>query len=233
MRRAVRTLSSDGMTDVNLTNTQTDDNKDVIIDEPSGNVNKIVQEQILTKNLKDSLKTTMTDDVGVRIIGATQVDASRSRFPFCIVWTPLPFLTWLFPIIGHMGIAYSSGIIRDFAGPYHVSEDQMAFGEPTKYWVMDPDLCQGGPQGWDRAIYEASEEYKTRMHNIFCDNCHSHCAYALNLMNYKGSRTWNMVWLAWFMIIYGRYVSFSAFLKTWAPFIVLATLILVLSLWKY
>lgn len=28
---------------------------------------------------------------------------------------------WLFPFIGHMGIATSSGVIRDFAGPYFVS----------------------------------------------------------------------------------------------------------------
>lgn len=34
-----------------------------------------------------------------------------------------------------MGIAYTTGVIRDFAGPYYVSEDDMAFGKPTKYWV--------------------------------------------------------------------------------------------------
>lgn len=28
---------------------------------------------------------------------------------------------WLFPFIGHMGICTSSGVIRDFAGPYYVS----------------------------------------------------------------------------------------------------------------
>ena len=25
-------------------------------------------------------------------------------FPCCVVWTPLPFLAWLFPLIGHAGI---------------------------------------------------------------------------------------------------------------------------------
>lgn len=24
-------------------------------------------------------------------------------FPFCIVWTPIPLITWVFPFIGHMG----------------------------------------------------------------------------------------------------------------------------------
>ncbi len=31
-----------------------------------------------------------------------------------------------------MGIAYSTGIIRDFAGPYYVSENEMAFGSKYK-----------------------------------------------------------------------------------------------------
>lgn len=75
------------------------------------------------------------------------MDFERDRFPFCIVWTPIPILTWLFPIIGHMGIATSSGVIRDFAGPYFVSEDNMAFGRPTKYWKLDPNVARGGIAG--------------------------------------------------------------------------------------
>ena len=30
------------------------------------------------------------------------------------------------------------GVVRDFAGPYFVSEDNMAFGKPAKYWRLDP-----------------------------------------------------------------------------------------------
>jgi len=62
-----------------------------------------------------------------------------------------------------MGIATSMGVIRDFAGPYHVSEDNMAFGKPTKYWQLDYKKAKGGVQGWDAAVTEASEIYKTRM----------------------------------------------------------------------
>jgi hypothetical protein len=40
--------------------------------------------------------------------GAT-VDLARQRFPTCIVWTPLPPLTWILPFIGHMGIADTRG----------------------------------------------------------------------------------------------------------------------------
>ena len=52
---------------------------------------------------------------------------------------------WFLPFIGHMGIATSSGVIRDFAGPYYVSEDNMAFGNPTRYWQLDPSKAEGNP----------------------------------------------------------------------------------------
>ncbi|XP_074654958.1 transmembrane protein 222-like [Tubulanus polymorphus] len=155
---------------------------------------------------------------------SNRIDPKKCRYPHCIVWTPIPLLTWLFPFIGHMGIATSSGVIRDFAGPYYVSEDDMAFGTPTKYWQLSLDKVKNR-EIWDNGVKEASEEYKTRMHNLFCDNCHSHVAYALNTMNYNGSTTWNMVKLAFYMLIYSKYVSCMGFIKTWLPFLILLAVI--------
>lgn len=159
-----------------------------------------------------------------------KIDVIRNRYPCCIVWTPIPLLTWLFPFIGHMGIAMSSGVIRDFAGPYFVSEDNMAFGDPTKYWQLNPLHVRSHNHSWDIAVSSASEEYKHRMHNLCCDNCHSHVAMALNLMEYDGKKSWNMFKLTFFMLLKGKYVSFWGFLKTWLPFLLLGTGIVLLIL---
>lgn len=32
------------------------------------------------------------------------LDKANNRFPFCIVWTPLPVITWILPFFGHTGI---------------------------------------------------------------------------------------------------------------------------------
>ncbi|KAK2557741.1 Transmembrane protein 222 [Acropora cervicornis] len=120
-----------------------------------------------------------------------KIDVNRSRFPYCIVWTPIPVLTWIFPFIGHMGIGMSSGVIRDFAGPYYVSEDDMAFGKPTKFWRLNPSKTASLQNNWD--------------HNLCCDNCHSHVAMALNTMQYNKSSSWNMVKLCFYMLLYGKY----------------------------
>uniref|UniRef100_UPI00358E489E transmembrane protein 222 isoform X3 n=1 Tax=Myxine glutinosa TaxID=7769 RepID=UPI00358E489E len=87
---------------------------------------------------------------------------------------------------------------------------------------------------WDSAIHEASEEYKQRMHNLCCDNCHSHVAMALNLMCYDGRGSWGMVRLCFLMLLHGKHVSVCSFLKTWIPFLIAVsaalTVILVLKL---
>lgn len=67
-----------------------------------------------------------------------------------------------------MGICTTFGIIRDFAGPYHVSENNMAFGKPTRYWQLDIDKVPAAnkKETWDRSVKEASDEYKMRMVNF-------------------------------------------------------------------
>ncbi|CAH1404991.1 unnamed protein product [Nezara viridula] len=152
------------------------------------------------------------------------INTRQHRYPYCIVWTPIPLLTWLFPVIGHMGICTSAGIIRDFAGSYYVSEDNMAFGHPTRYVMLDPDNVKA--TGWDIAISEAASLYKTRMHNLCCDNCHSMVANALNRMQYRGSSSWNMVTLACLITFSGRYVGISGILKSLLPSVLLYTIII-------
>lgn len=62
-----------------------------------------------------------------------QIDPKRARFPYCIVWTPLPIISWLVPFIGHVGICREDGVILDFAGPNFVCVDNFAFGAVARY----------------------------------------------------------------------------------------------------
>ncbi|TNN75427.1 Transmembrane protein 222 [Liparis tanakae] len=164
-------------------------------------------------------------------IASERINPEIGRFPYCVVWTPIPILSWLVPFIGHIGICTSTGVIRDFAGPYFVSEGNMAFGKPTKYWILDVSkVYASGSSAWDTAVHDASEEYKNRMHNLCCDNCHSHVAMALNLMRYENSTSWNMVNLCLRALIHGKHISCAAFLKTWLPFLMLFGIILTAAL---
>ena len=59
---------------------------------------------------------------------------------------------------------------------------RLAFSAPTRYLQLDPSKCYG--LDWDTSVREGCEVYKDRMHNLCCDNCHSHVALCLNKMNY-------------------------------------------------
>jgi hypothetical protein len=79
------------------------------------------------------------------------IDSVAERYPLCIVWTPIPLITWILPFVGHMGIANSEGIIHDFAGPFFISEDSLAFGNPVKYLRLDEYILPKVPNSRDLA----------------------------------------------------------------------------------
>jgi hypothetical protein len=93
------------------------------------------------------------------------IDLERNRYPFCMVWTPLPLISWFLPFIGHTGICASDGKIYDFAGSYFISQDNMAFGNPYKYVELNPDISE--QQEWDDCVAKSNERFTNEEHNIF------------------------------------------------------------------
>lgn len=157
-------------------------------------------------------------------IPSSPVQPTRNCYPHCLTWSPIPFITWIFPFIGHTGIASADGVIYDFAGPYTIGVGKMAFGNPTRYLQLDPNLVRA--TSWDEAVQEGNEIYSKRMHNLFCDNCHSHVAQCLNLMEYAGSRSYGMLYVGVWIFFFGRFTSMWAVIKTYLPFALLVCLIM-------
>ena len=186
-----------------------------------------------------------SESSSARLVSSVSVDCVRDRYPFCIVWSPLPMITWLCPIIGHMGICDSRGFIWDFQGPYSIGRDDMAFGRPTRYIQLDPRLARkflkaagGGGDAiasdeeiqasWDESVYHSNCHYSKRMHNICCQNCHHHAARAMNKMAYRGVTSWNQFYLAFWVFFCGRFRSVSAAVYTFAPFCVILSIFLLI-----
>ena len=158
------------------------------------------------------------------------IDLRSNHFPYCIVWTPIPLLTYLFPCIGHTGVGNSSGIIHDFASSFFVSVDDFAFGKPTKYIQLE--LTEQEKYDWDRAILKGDNRYNMEEHNLFVNNCHSHVAYVLNQLNFRGRNNYNMVSIWWMLIMKGKYVSCCGFFKTYIGFLIIVFIILIIILIK-
>lgn len=155
------------------------------------------------------------------------LDISRNRFPYCIVWTPLPLITTIIPCIGHTGFCTSDGIIHDFAGSYFIGIDNMAFGNPHKYVLLNPN--ENEKADWDKAVEKGDERFNTEEHNLCTNNCHSHCAYVLNMMKYKGKTNYTMIHIWWMMCTKSKYVSWMHVFKTYIGFLILVSFITILS----
>lgn len=66
-----------------------------------------------------------------------KIDPTKDKFPCCLVWTPLPVVSWLAPFIGHVGICREDGVILDFSGSNFVNVDSFAFGAVARYIQLD------------------------------------------------------------------------------------------------
>jgi hypothetical protein len=55
---------------------------------------------------------------------------------------------------------------------------------------------------WVNLYRYAGEDY-----NLFGNNCHQFSAHAMNLMAYDGRRDWNMIHLAAFVLLKGKWVD--------------------------
>lgn len=65
------------------------------------------------------------------------IDPNAAKFPCCLVWTPLPVVSWLAPFIGHIGICREDGSVLDFSGSNIVNVDDFAFGAVARYLQLD------------------------------------------------------------------------------------------------
>lgn len=153
--------------------------------------------------------------------------AAKDHFPMCIVWTPIPLLTWMLPMVGHLGIAKSDGVIHDFIGPYTInkSRTRTGFGPTARYIAVElRDIVRLGDEptasaAWDSAVERSSAAYEHMMHNLICNNCHSHVAKALNELEYKNFKHWNTLTLLCLLFAQGKFASPLRFAWTFVPFL--------------
>ncbi|KAK4788297.1 hypothetical protein SAY86_019616 [Trapa natans] len=177
-----------------------------------------------------------------RVIGGSsqesfQIDPGKARFPRCVVWSPLPVISWFIPFIGHVGICREDGVILDFAGPNFVCVDNFTFGSATRYIQISKDMCsissypfiyeeeEECPQDqygrdvstWDHALHKGTQEFQHHSYNLFTCNCHSFVANNLNRLGFR-SGGWNVVNLATLIFLKGEWVSKGAVVRSLLPF---------------
>jgi hypothetical protein len=178
------------------------------------------------------------------------VDVANGKFPFCLVWVPLPIVAWLVPFVGHVGICREDGVILDFAG--NINIDNLAFGSTAKYVRLDRERCcfphpryghtckiedkhavAGMAYSWDDAVSRSVQVFGRKSYNFFTCNCHSFVANCMNRMAYGGSTGWNLVDVLLLALVKGEFVSVEGFLRAYVPFVVVMSIGLYLAGWAF
>nr|AFX95946.1 green-ripe protein [Petunia x hybrida] len=167
-----------------------------------------------------------------------EIDPTKEKFPCCLVWTPLPVVSWLAPFIGHVGICREDGTIIDFSGSNMINVGNLTYGAVARYYQLDrlqccfpPHLaghtCKDGYQhaefgtavNWDDALRSSTCSYEHRSFNPFTCNGHSFVANCLNRLSYGGSMSWNMVNVEVLILFKGHWVDRSSIFRSFMPFI--------------
>lgn len=181
-----------------------------------------------------------------------EIDMARERYPFCVVWTPIPVLSWFLPFIGHVGVCDSLGRIHDFEGTRHIGVETMLFGDPVKYWDLSPRLFPymftsearlGEPPSpelenrfmtdvarYDLALRGTTTHFRAcEPYNFVTNNCHSYVARVLEMAGY-GQGEWSMASVCFMIALRGRYVSWGRLFITHFPFLLLLAVFVAVGL---
>ncbi|CAA2965488.1 protein REVERSION-TO-ETHYLENE SENSITIVITY1-like [Olea europaea var. sylvestris] len=181
-----------------------------------------------------------------------EIDPKKAKFPCCIVWTPLPVVSWLVPFIGHVGICREDGTVIDFSGSNLVNCDNFAYGSVARYLQLDRKQCCfpsnlsghtckhrykhadfGSAITWDDAIRSTIHHFEPKSFNLFTCNCHSFIANCLNQLCYGGSMTWNMIDVSSLILSKGTWVDGLSVLRSFLPFMVVLCLGVFMVGWPF
>ncbi|KAG8345960.1 hypothetical protein TRVL_03204 [Trypanosoma vivax] len=187
-------------------------------------------------------KCIMTGSETVFASHPSRMDMAAEHYPFCVVWCPIPLISWVLPFVGHVGICDSKGRIHDFEGSHCIGVDTMLFGNPVKYWDVSA-LCipsmrlQNGEVAlkeatdFDAVLNQVTTHFrKTQQYNFFTNNCHSFVASVLQGNRAVPGRAWNMFWVMWGVLAHGRYVSLGRLLRAHLPFAIIITLLVLCTM---
>jgi len=181
-----------------------------------------------------------------------EIDPKRARFPCCIVWTPLPVVSWLAPYIGHVGICQENGAVLDFAGSNLVSMDNFAYGSVARYLQLDRKKCcfpanlaahvcersynhseVGAAISWDDALQSGMRRFQHKFYNLFTCNCHSFVADCLNRVAYNGSVEWNVLNVAALVWFHGQWVDKMSVVRSFLPFLTVTCIGILMAGWPF
>ncbi|ELP86259.1 hypothetical protein EIN_113730 [Entamoeba invadens IP1] len=159
-----------------------------------------------------------------------EANPNEKYFPYCVVWSTIPLISWFIPFVGHTGIGDSNGWIYDFQGSYSIGKRRQTtcFGSVKKYIPIE--LMGVSDKEYDDAIDEMNKKYQSLQHLLIIQNCHEHVGDVLSKVRYQNKTNWGTLSMLWLIATQSKYVSSKEILKTYGPFFVICCVLLAIVL---
>ncbi|KAK6912810.1 TMEM222/RTE1 [Dillenia turbinata] len=216
----------------------------------SGTIGRFTKMEL--KAIKDIEGASSTQRMQSDLWPLDEIVPKKAKFPCCLVWTPLPVVSWLAPFIGHVGIGREDGAVIDFSGSNFINVDNFSFGAVARYFQLDREQCcfppnlaghtckfrykhaeYGAGMTWDDALRSSMNYFENKSYNLFTCNCHSFVASCLNRLCYGGSMDWNMISVAALIYFKGKWVDRMSIVRSFLPFVVVLSIGVVVAGWPF
>lgn len=180
----------------------------------------------LNKEISDLVPIPEGNSKDIRIPIKENSSFLKYKKPYTFLWSSIPFISTIFPFLGHISVCSSNGTIHDYFSSKYISIDQLNYGSPEK--IINLELNEGEMIEWDRAIKRSDKKYKRKNFSFCGNNSLKYAGYILSEVNYKGKKKYSKCDIIKLSINKGKYLSKCAIVKTWIGFVLIITCLLLI-----
>ena len=127
------------------------------------------------------------------------------KYNYCLIWEKIPFISSIFPFIGHLIIINSEGKSYDFSSSKFIDINDEYKGNPIK--IIKLDLIDIEKHFFDNSIIIVSNKYKKKEFSFCGYNSYSFLAEILNMIQYKNKKNYSSFEVFKYSIKKAKYTS--------------------------
>ena len=151
------------------------------------------------------------------------INNNNSIYKYCITWSHIPLITFLFPFIGHCSIVNSYGFIHDFDSSNFIkiyNENENGFSK-----IVYLNLDDNQKKIWDNVIEKIDKNYKKKSFSMCGNNSFKYISNILNNIEYKGKKNYTKCDIFWLIIKEGKFISKCHLFKTYFGLIIIVFIV--------
>ena len=184
-------------------NEELENRKIIHLSNITDNISCIIQNE---KNDYEEKTNELNDNIiEIKENGNNNLKRKIIKYNYCLIWKKIPFISSIFPFIGHLIIINSEGKSYDFSSSNYIDINNEYIGNPIK--IIHLDLNDIQKNIWDIAIIIVTKKYKKKEFSFCGYNSYSFLAEIFNIVKYKNRKNYSSFEVFKYSIKNAKYTS--------------------------